>query len=115
MYTTKTAVSPLSPVPYGTSVTFTATVTSNGKATPGGSVNFMDGTTLLGTQTLNASGVTTLSIVTLAGGSHGITATYAGNSNFMPSTSPALVQVVNPDTTKSTLSPLSPACYGTSV
>lgn len=94
--TTKTVLSPLSPVFYGAPVTFAATVTSGSTGTPFGDVTFTDGTTLLGTQTLNSSGVATLSIATLAVGSHSITAAYAGNNDFVPSTSPALVQVVNP-------------------
>jgi hypothetical protein len=55
------------------SVTFTANVSGGAS----GSVNFMDGTTQLGTATLSNTGVATLTISTLADGVHNITAVYA--------------------------------------
>jgi autotransporter-associated beta strand protein len=74
---------------YGEPVTFTATVTqaSPGTLKPVGSVVFHDGSTVLATVSLNASGVATCMTQTLAAGRlHAITATYAGNTNFGPST-----------------------------
>jgi hypothetical protein len=76
----------------GTSVTLTATLTAT-TGTPTGTVTFLDGTTTLGTGTLNSSGVATLSTASLAIGTHSITSQYAATGNFGASTSTA-VQVV---------------------
>ncbi len=92
---TSTAVSSnLNPSTYNTSVTFTATVSSTFSGVPTGTVTFYDGATSLGTGTLNGSGQATLSISSLSVGSHSITATYGGDSNFNSSTSSALTQTV---------------------
>jgi hypothetical protein len=73
----------------GRGVTFTATITPNsGKAA--GTVNCYNGTTLLGSGTLNSADVATWTSSTLAPGSYSVTATYAGNSNDTGSTSAAL-------------------------
>jgi hypothetical protein len=76
-------------------VTFTATVSAAapGSGTPTGSVTFYDGTTKLGTGTLNG-GSAAFTITTLSIGTHSITAVYGGDGNFKTSTSPALSQVV---------------------
>ena len=91
--TTTAIKSSLNPSTVGTSVTFTATVTSS-PGTPAGTVTFKDGTTTLGSATLS-SGVATLAIKTLAAGSNSITAEYAGTTNYATSTSTALKQTVN--------------------
>jgi Bacterial Ig-like domain (group 3)/FG-GAP-like repeat len=80
------------PAILGTTVTFSATVSSLA-GTPPGSVSFFDGATLMGTGTL-ASGVATYSINTLAGGSHNIVATYRGTTGFATSTSSVVVEVI---------------------
>ena len=94
--TTTALVSSLNPSNLGQAVTFTATVTAQGfyKGPPTGTVSFYDGTTNLGSSNLNSSGVATLTISTLAVGTHSMTATYNGDTNFVPSTSPVLYQVV---------------------
>ncbi|HEX6503546.1 MAG TPA: Ig-like domain repeat protein [Terriglobales bacterium] len=74
-------------------IIFTTTVSSS-LTTPTGSVGFYDGTTLLGSGTL-AAGVATYATANLAAGTHSITAVYAGDSNFLPTTSSALSQVVS--------------------
>jgi MBG domain (YGX type)/Bacterial Ig-like domain (group 3)/NHL repeat len=82
-----------SPVTAGANVTFTATVTSAaGVAT--GTVNFLDGTTLLGSGTLNSSGVATYSTTSLAQGTHTINAAFQANTNFLAS-SGSVTQLVN--------------------
>lgn len=82
-----------SPAMFGTNVTFTATVTT----APGvvsGVVIFSDGTTVLGQQTLNASGVATFSTTTLAAGSHTITAIFQATAAYASSTA-TLTQVID--------------------
>ena len=104
-----------SPSTYGQSVTFTATVTS-GSGTPAGNVTFKDSGTTLGSSALNASGVATLTLSTLAAGGHSISAVYDGDSTFSGSTSSAVTQTVNKDnTTTSVTSNLNPSTYGQSV
>jgi hypothetical protein len=87
--------SSLNPSNFGQAVTFTAAVTSLVfKGTPTGAVTFLDGTTTLGTSSLNSSGVATLSAPSLTIGTHSITAAYGGDPNFAASTSQVLSQVV---------------------
>ena len=69
----------------GQTITFTATVNSNQKAT--GSVNFMNGATLLGTGTLDSNGIATFSTANLVSGTYSVTAAYLGDDTFAPSTS----------------------------
>ena len=71
-------------------LTLTATVKPGTAGAPSGTVNFMDGTNQLGNSTLNGSGIATLSISTLSGGSHSISAAYVGDGNFDASTSSAI-------------------------
>ncbi len=72
----------------GQSLTITATVTASapGSGTPTGTALFVDATTgdQLGDVAL-ASGVATLSTTALAPGSHSITVTYSGDTNFLTS------------------------------
>lgn len=72
-----------------TPVTFLASVIP---ATATGNVQFLDGTTLLGTIALT-NGTAQLSFSTLAQGSHAITAVYAGDVADAGSTSAVLTQV----------------------
>src|ERR1039458_9704657 len=85
----------VNPSPYGSSVTFTATVTPIAAT---GTVTFKDGSTTLGTGTIS-SGTATYSTSALAAKSHSITAAYGGDTNDSASTSPTLTQGVNPATT----------------
>jgi V8-like Glu-specific endopeptidase len=82
---------------YGQSVTFTATVTATSGA-PTGTVQFFDGSTLLGSGTLSSNnGVeqATFSTSSLGTGSHSITAVYQGTSGFSQSTSTAVIITVS--------------------
>jgi hypothetical protein len=98
--TTTSITSSMNPAPFGQSITFTATVAAvaPGAGTPTGTVTFYDGSTNIGTGTLNGSGVATLPISSLTVGNHTITATYAGDTNFNGSTGPLNTspQVINP-------------------
>jgi alpha-L-arabinofuranosidase len=102
--TTVGLASGANPSTYGNAVTFTATVRTNGTAVgriSGETVTFYDGTTSLGTGTLNSSGQAayTTTARQLAAGTRSVTAGYAGDANFSGSTnSPALSQTVNPAT-----------------
>jgi hypothetical protein len=86
----------------GQKVTFTATITSNapGSGVPTGTVTFYDGTTQIGTGTLNSSGKATLTISTLTLGGHSITARYGGDTNYQTSTSAAFTETINQAATK---------------
>jgi len=88
--TSVTVASSTNPSAYGSSVTFTATV-SPSSAT--GTIAFNDGSTTLGTAAI-ASGSATYSTSALSAGSHSITAAYGGDSNDNGSTSSALTQTV---------------------
>lgn len=59
-----------------------------------GSVSFYYGETLLGTGTLNSSGVATATTATLPAGSDGLTAVFSGNSLFTGSTSSAYSETI---------------------
>lgn len=111
--TTTTALgASANPLVFGQSVVLTATVTS-GAGTPTGSVSFFDGASPLGTASLT-DGVATLTVPNLGAlGGHSLTASYAGNPSFQPSTSSALGENVNQanSTTSLTSSPTA-APYG---
>ena len=91
--TTTTLVSSLNPSNVGRSVTFTATVTGEFGGTPQSSVTFYDGTTALGTVSMSG-GKAEFTTSKLAAGTHNITATFKGGSNFTAS-SGSLTQTVN--------------------
>ena len=83
-------------VGYNQSVTFTAVVSptaANAGSPPSGSVNFYDGSTLLGSGAL-VNGVATLTKSNLGVSGHQITAVYQGDGNYLTSTSPALTETV---------------------
>jgi len=92
--TTTGLVSSLNPSKKGQAVTFTATVAPG--AGPTGTVTFKDGSTTLGTATLNTTThKAAITKTTLAVGTHSITAVYGGNTNFNASTSTVVKQVVH--------------------
>lgn len=99
---------------FGDPVVFTATVTPVNPG-PTGSVVLFDGTTAIGTAAIQ-NGTAEFTVSTLGLGPHSITASLAGDSNFLPSTSAAVAFIVasNPTTTTMTASP-NPAPYGTPV
>ena len=92
--TVTTLTSSVSAVNPGQSVTLTATVTS-ASATPTGNVNFLNGSTQIGSGALNGSGAATLT-ATVSPGTNSITAQYVGNAQFASSTSAAVI-VLEPD------------------
>jgi hypothetical protein len=86
-------------------VTFSATVHAGAT----GLVTFLDGTTVLGTGTINAAGVATFTTSTLAIGSHSVTASYGGDSAYNSSISAVLTQVVGKIPTVVTIVASAPA------
>jgi autotransporter-associated beta strand protein len=88
-------------------VVFSATVgVTNGGGTPTGTVTFVDGTKTLGTSSL-VGGVATLTVKTLALGSHNVTASYAATTNFAGSSTGsggAVTVTVNTDPTNTVVS-----------
>jgi sugar lactone lactonase YvrE len=102
------------PVTLGQSVTFTATV-SGGTPRPTGSIEFLDGTTVLGSSAVNASGTATFAISTLTFGAHSITASYEGDTDHAVSTSTALSEKVVEAATASLSSSVNPSIFGTNI
>jgi len=85
------------PSTFGQTVTFTATVSSEGfKGIPTGTVIFYDGNieVQIGTAILSDTGVATLTTSTLAVGDHIVFAIYGGDPNFESSASSNLDQTV---------------------
>jgi hypothetical protein len=66
-----------------------------GTGMPTGTVTFFDGSTVLGTATLDATGMASLFIETLTPGKHTLTIVYSGDGNFQGSTSAPLVLTVS--------------------
>jgi len=93
-------------------VTFTASVSPSGAT---GTVTFKEGSTTLGTGTIT-SGKATFATSALAVGSHSISASYAGDSNYNGSTSTTLTQTVNKaNTSVSLTSSANPSGLGSPV
>lgn len=113
--TSTTLTSSANPVVAGQPVTFTATVTSSGSPRTDGSVDFVDGTTVLATVTPNASGVATFTTSSLSVGSHSMKANYSGTVQYNPSTA-SLTQTVNIASTLTAVSSsANPAGFGQAV
>lgn len=105
--TTTMVTASANPAIAGKALTLTATVTTNG-GTAAGTVNFYNGTTLLGTGTLNGVGAATFSSATLPAGAYSITAVYVGDSNDTGSTSAGLALTIVQATTSVKLVTSSP-------
>lgn len=84
------------------SVLFTATITSQYKGSPSGTVTFMDGSTVLGKGSVS-NGQATLNYPFPSPGMQRITADYSGDSVFLPSSSTVLKQQVTKAQTTTTL------------
>ena len=107
------------PSNFGQSVTFSVTVTATGtiagRPAPTGSIMFFDGSSLLGTMTLN-KGKTSFATSTLLAGKHSITAVYSGDGFYNPNTSAVLTQTVNKaNTTTTVTSNPNPSTFGQTV
>lgn len=82
-----------STVRIGTTVTLTVTVAPQIAGVPTGNVTFSAAGTSLGTVALS-NGVATLALTTLPAGANGITATYAGDTNFTGSSSSSVTVTI---------------------
>ena len=78
-------------------------MTLSGELRTGG--NFMDGTTQVGTSALNGTGVAALSTSSLTAGTHHLSAVYAGDGNFIASTSTVVSLASDFSLSASSLSP----------
>ena len=97
------------PATAGQSVTFTAAV-SPGAAT--GTVQFLDGGSLIGTATL-AAGQASFAIASLTAGTHSITASYSGDAtNTASTTTSSISQTIKTATVISLASTFNPAQVG---
>jgi hypothetical protein len=110
----------LNPATYGVAVTFVATVQTPTGGPATGTFSFFDGSTLIVTTPVNNNGVqhssANLTVGEFQGGTHSITAVYSGDSNYTGSTSPAVVETINPAaSTTSIASSLNPATSGQNV
>lgn len=111
--TTGLGITPAGPQPFGTALTFTGTVSPS---TATGSVQFLDGTTVV-TSGLVSGGLATATANTLSAGAHSITAHFVPTGNFASSTSAASSYPISQASTTTTLgvTPSSPQVQGTAL
>jgi hypothetical protein len=83
-------------------VSMASGATADGSLT--GNVTFTDGSTSLGTVSIDTTGQAVLAVSTLSVGQHVIVATFAGNTNYATSTSGPLSENVQQTSTQVTLS-----------
>jgi hypothetical protein len=107
--TTLSLTSNINPSGYNQAVTFTASLTPQFGGSATGTVTFKDGVNTLGTAAVS-SNQATITVTTLKLGTHSITATYSGDSNFAGSSSGTVSQLVTKAATTTALtSSLNPA------
>jgi len=95
--TTTTVISSPNPSTFGQPVTFTAAVAAPGATTATGTIQFRDGADPIGSPLTVTAGAASVTIQTLAGGNHAISALYSGSANLNASTSATLTQSVTCD------------------
>jgi hypothetical protein len=101
------AATPANPT-LGSPVTLTFTVPLVNGVAPTGSVAFYNGTTLLGTGTISASGVATLTTSALPVGTDAVTANYPGDADYAAASLAATV-TVGPSAAADTLASSNPS------
>ncbi|HKO20325.1 MAG TPA: Ig-like domain repeat protein [Acidobacteriaceae bacterium] len=110
--TTTTITGGPNPAVQGSPVTFTATVTGQ-YAPPTGTVTFLNGSSVIGTATLTASGsitsVATFTTSSLPVGTDQITASYGSTLNFQASASSPFAETITPQLAASFTLTVSPA------
>ena len=114
--TATTILSSLNPSVYGQAVTWTAAVTSSGSVLPTGTVKFKWSGYVIGSGTLNASGIATLTRSNLNADPYPLVAVYVGDAANLGSTSPVLNQVILQAASSATItSSLNPSKQGQAV
>jgi parallel beta-helix repeat protein len=111
--TTVASADPATPA-YGGLVNLSASVVG-GSITATGTVQFRDGTTVLGSAGLDANGRATLAVSTLSAGSHAIVAAYGGDANDVASdssTAPVVVTVAQAISTTTLGADVTTAAHG---
>ncbi len=102
-----TLTSNQNPTLTGQQIVLTATIRSTANPTnptvPTGTVQFFNGSTLLGTGTLGNGQATFLVTTFLPAGTSSFTAVYSGDTNYVASTSTALSQQIIPGTSATTV------------
>jgi hypothetical protein len=105
--------SSLNPSAYGTAVTFTMTATPSAAT---GAVQLLVDGVALGAPVPLVGGSASVTTSTLDAGTYSVSATYAGDATYLPSTSPAITQVVNRAVTATAVTMLpTPSVFGQSV
>ena len=99
----------------GQSVILTAAVTGSASTVPSGSVVFFDGTTQIGTAVLDATGHASISTSGFAIGSHALSVSYLGDSNYTGSSANLNQQVNKVNTQVALTSSADPSVVGQSV
>jgi len=99
--TSATLASALNPSIFGQTVVLTARVASN-SGTPTGTVQILNGSTVVGSGTLS-SGIISIPVSTLPAGTDLVTASYLGGGGFAPSKSAPLTQTVTKAATATAL------------
>jgi hypothetical protein len=95
--TTTTLSATPSSAAVGTAVAFTAMVKpTSGSGVPTGTVTFQNGSTVLGSATLNGTGQATYTASSLAVGTYSVTAAYGGDGANLASTSTAVAVTITP-------------------
>ena len=107
--TTTNVVAAPDPSTYGQTVTLTATVTPT---TATGAVQFSVDGNNVGSANLNSSGVASLAHAGYTGGSHTVTATYAGDANYNGGSGSTSFFVNKADTSTAVSSPSDPSVFG---
>jgi len=107
---TLTIVSSTAGSVYGASVTLTATISTG----PAGTVTFYDGGNSIGTGSISGN-TATFTTSLLAAGSHSITASWAGNSNYNSANSTGITQTVTQVMPTVTWSTPTAIAYGTAL
>jgi hypothetical protein len=100
--------SSLNPSLFGKSITFNASLIPSfpGHLPPAsGNVQFNEGAARLGSGAPDASGAATFATTALNTGTHAVSASYPGDSNYIPRSFPALSQLVNKAGTSATVTP----------
>jgi hypothetical protein len=119
--TTTTLSSTPNPSVFGQGVVLTVAVTASGGGAgiPSGVVTIHDGTTVLGAVTVDGAGKAALTVSSLAVGSHSISASYGGDSNFNGSSTTGatgVTQIVNQSSTATSISSsANPAVFGQAI